>query len=407
MGSAASSRPEWKPLIVCLDPARCAALRSALEDLGISDYAHLLAYPQPESALSLAARHQANIVFLDVGSNPDSAMELLGLLAGTRPVVALNSGPDAENVLRCLRRGAAEFVSDPITAGQVSEVLQHLERSREGTGERKLGSVYTLVPGKPGSGASTLAAYLALEIARRKPGRVLLADFDLLAGTIGFLLKVRSDFHVEHAAEDSKRMDEDLWRKLVTPCHGVDVLPAPESPSRENVAPEAAEEILSFTREHYDTIILDTPGAGSPVTLPLARLADAVLVATTGDMPALYASARSVVRLEASGLPRGRVRAVVNRHSRAVGLSRRDLAAALRLEAAAVLAEDRAAVQLALLEGRAVPWDSRLGRGIAALACSLENRDEPPRPRASLLSLLRPRWRKTHSTSGQKNPELG
>jgi len=392
MSSSSSNRPAWKPLIVCPDPGLCAAVRTALEELGYRDYAHLLQYPRPETAGSLVERHQANVVFLDVGSNPETALQLLGMLSGARPMVALNSGHDAEAILRCLRRGAAEFVSDPVTAGQVQEVLERLARSRSSTEPLKLAAVYAVVPGKPGSGASTLAVHLALEFGRRSSGRVLLADFDLLAGTVGFLLKIKSDFHIENAAEDIRRMDQDLWQKLVTRCHGVDVLPAPETPSRADLAPAEAEAILAFCRERYDVMILDTAGAALPATLAVALAADVVLLATTSDMPALYAAARSMARLEAGGLARNRVQAVVNRR-RAGGLSEPDLAAALRLDISALLPEDGLPLERALLEGRGAPLDSPFGRGVASLVRRLRGGDEPPPRRPSLLGLLLPHRR--------------
>jgi len=221
---------------------------------------------------------------------------------------------------------------------------------------------------------------------------VLLADFDLLAGTVGFLLKIRSDFHIENAAEDARRLDQDLWQRLVTRCHGVDVLPAPETPSRADLAPEEAEEILAFCRERYDTVILDTAGAASPVTLAIALAADVVLLATTADMPALYAAARAMARLEAGGLSRNRVQAVVNRR-RAGGLSPQDVAAALRLDVAALLAEDGSTLERALLEGRGAPPDSPFGRGVASLVRHLRGGDDPPPRRPSLFGLFLPHRR--------------
>ena len=43
---------------------------------------------------------------------------------------------------------------------------------------------------KPGSGASTLAMQTAYALRRASGKRVLLADFDLMAGSLGFYLKL-------------------------------------------------------------------------------------------------------------------------------------------------------------------------------------------------------------------------
>jgi hypothetical protein len=98
---------------------------------------------------------------------------------------------------------------------------------------------------------------------------VLLVDADDLAVSGRFLLRLKSDFHLDDA-RDCIRLDEDYWRHLVVAAQGIDVLTAPEQP----VSPvlldwPAAVQLGCFWREHHDAVVLDTPGVHNPaVTLP-------------------------------------------------------------------------------------------------------------------------------------------
>ncbi len=56
--------------------------------------------------------------------------------------------------------------------------------------DRQPGSLVAFTSAKPGSGASTLAAQTAFALRRTTSQRVLLADFDLMGGIIGFYLKL-------------------------------------------------------------------------------------------------------------------------------------------------------------------------------------------------------------------------
>jgi hypothetical protein len=60
--------------------------------------------------------------------------------------------------------------------------------------------------------------------------KVLLADLDPLIGTVAFLLKRNSNYSFIHALTSASRLDETLWRGMVTSCRGVDVLLSPETP---------------------------------------------------------------------------------------------------------------------------------------------------------------------------------
>jgi pilus assembly protein CpaE len=385
--STQAMRNQWKLLIVCPHPAMSRQIRATAGDLGL-EVCLVSDYPLPGTLAAQVAQQECNICFLDVASNQEQGLQLIAEAAPVVPVVALNPQNDADLILRCLRRGACEFLAD-VSREQLTGVLERLGLLRTPMEQAKPATVYCVVPGKGGCGASTLATHLAIELRRVGGGGVLLVDADCLMASISFLLKLKSLFHLGDAVRDCLRLDGDLWGRLVTKCHGIDVLTAPESPgTRINMDRPAAVELICFWREHYAAVILDVPGAYGP-GCDLASLSDEVLLVTTNELAALHGTKRSIENLEQSGVARGRMKLLVTRYTPSTGLKRDDVETALKMTPYALLGNDYAAVQDAILEGKPVAAGSQFGRSINALAERLLGKEKSAkkRPLFGLLSV--------------------
>src|SRR5581483_12497789 len=118
------------------------------------------------------------LCIVDVSSGQEQALEVIGDAARLMPVVAWNTNNDAGLILRCLRRGAREFLAEA-SAGQLTVLLNGLSDARTAAPARKTGKLYCVLPGKPGCGASTLAVHLAVQM-HADAEKVLLVDTDPL-----------------------------------------------------------------------------------------------------------------------------------------------------------------------------------------------------------------------------------
>ena len=384
---APSTQQIWKPLIVCPNRDISSRVRMAFTELGIEAVTNLPEYPRMGSLAGLTAETGCNICFLDVASNVEHALLLIAEAAPAIPVVALNTRKDGDLILRCLHRGAGEFLAEP-TAQQMRLALDRLGRSRGPVAAPKPSTVYAVVPGKPGCGATTLATHLAIELKRAGASRVLLVDTDVVGGTIAFLLKVKADFHLGDAVRDRQRMDTDLWARLTVPYHGVDVLLAPDNPAAIVEMDRAvAADLVRFWQAQYEAIVVDTAGA-QPGAVEFIRLADQILLVATNELVALHATRRSVDYLEKNAIDRRRLRLVVNRYSPATGLKREEVESALKLEPYVLLANEYEIVQQAVLEGKPVGPGTRFERGLRSLAVRLTGKEAPAVKKPAWLGLL-------------------
>jgi pilus assembly protein CpaE len=378
----------WKPLVVSPAPERLSAMRSALVELGLSGV-QTDEYPDAGTVAALAARHNCNICFLDIAPEPGRALPLIAETSTALPVVAIHPAQDADLILRALRSGAGEFLSE-VSAEQIRTVLDRMAQNHTAGPAQQAGKLWCVVPGKSGCGASTLAAHIALERHALGEARVLLIDTDPLVASIGFLLNLKSEFHFGDVLRDARRMDDDLWRRLTVTAGGVDVLAAPENPAvRCDAAPDLAPELAAFLRQRYDTIVVDTSDACAAVSTGFATVADDVLLVTTRELAVLHATRRTITYLEQTVRDRNRLRLVVNRYTAVTHLSRDDMRQALDMEAFATLSNDYDVLQRALVEGRPAPAGSRYRASVAALCRQLIGKPPAAREKWAWLRSLR------------------
>ena len=92
------------------------------------------------------------------------------------------------------------------------------------------GHVIAFSSAKPGSGASTLATQTAFALRRLTGQRILLADFDLTGGTIGFYLKLSHNYSLVDALQHAEHLDPTLWSSLAVSHGGLDILPRRRRP---------------------------------------------------------------------------------------------------------------------------------------------------------------------------------
>jgi pilus assembly protein CpaE len=325
-------------------------------------------YPSPRDIGAALGGPSPQLVFLDLASDPERALQLLAemvRLGSPVQVLALLPGNDPDLMLRCLRAGAADFLLEPFTAEQLDTVLAKIARMQPAAeAGADAARIIAVMPAKGASGATTIACNLAFYWKRMGANRVLLADLDPLTGTLSFLLKIKSVFSFLDALQRAHELDADLWRAMVTTVNGVDVLLAPELITDNPPELNDPSPILEYARRAYDVIILDAGNVYGDWNLNQARAAQEVLLITTNELPSLQAAQRALSYMDANRVGRWKIRLLVNRYQREVGLSREVIGTALHTEVFDAIPSDYEAVQKALMEGKPVPANSAFGKSL-------------------------------------------
>ncbi|HTC86887.1 MAG TPA: AAA family ATPase [Bryobacteraceae bacterium] len=330
-----------------------------------------------------------NLCLLEIGEPREPGLALIPdllRLDAKLPIIVVLPSNDPELVLRSLRQGASDFLIPPFTSEQVEGALQKIARLQPNRAANT-GKVYCIMPAKGGCGASTIASNLAYQM-KRGDKRILLADLDPLAGTLSFLLKIKSSYSFMDALARSHDIDGDLWKSIVTSRQGVDVLLSPEVMTEGMSELKDATGIIEYARGIYDLVVLDAGGVYGDWNLSQAQAADEILLVTTNELTALQAVQRSLSYLDANNVGRYKLRLIVNRYDRHTGLSKDVIGTALHTDIFHIMPSDYEAIQKSLMEGKQLGPATSFGKSVVGLVDRLAGSSEAPNKKNSSLSGL-------------------
>ena len=364
---------------IMIAPDRTLATQFIASSAGLGVFQLLLelkSYPSAQTLDIRVRQLQPEVVLVDVSSDLETAVEIISGVCRSHPditVVALDRQSGSDTILRVLRAGAGEFLYAPFDPANTSEAVTRLLRLRkpDPVSERELGKVCVFSSVKPGSGASTLATQCAFALRRGTGQRVLLADLDLMGGTIGFYLKLDHGFSVVDALDQSDGLSASFWTSMVASHDGMDILPAPLVPWDGNIEMSRLQTVIDFARTMYDWIVFDLPVIFQRTSLMAVPQADRTFLVSTSELPSLHLARRSVMMLEQLGFPKDRFHIVVNRLNKHDGITKADMEKLFNCPVYASFPNDYFSLHRVVTLGQPLTGESSLGRSIESLAGQL------------------------------------
>jgi pilus assembly protein CpaE len=266
--------------------------------------------------------------------------------------------------------GATEFLYAPFDAQIQTEAITRLRRLLQpGPAEDiQPGSLVVFTSVKPGSGASTLAAQTAFALRRTTSQRVLLADFDLMGGIIGFYLKLTNTKSLVDALQFADYPSDTPWPPLVATSDGVDILPAPETPYTGPIDAARLHAVLEHARMNYDWIVIDLPVVFQRLSLMTISESDHAFLVSTSELPSLHLARKAVNLLDQLGFPKERFQIMVNRINRRDEIGGSDIEKLFNCSVNSRIPNDYFSLHRAVTLGQPVDGHCELGKAIEGLA---------------------------------------
>jgi pilus assembly protein CpaE len=266
----------------------------------------------------------------------DESLELARKLHEQYPSVSvvLASMVDSSTLYReAMRAGVTDVLPYRAEDAEIRDVLdrataetlrsRQYEETEEGP---SLGRTIATFATKGGCGKSFIATNLATMLAERYPGEVVLVDLDLQAGDASLMLQLVPELSLTDAAEYGEGLDDEALRSLLTPAGDLQVLAAPSHPVHaEEVTPETVVRVVELLRTMFRWIVIDGPPSFTEQMLAAIDLLDTVVVVSSLDVPSIKNLKLSVETLKDLGVPRERMKIVLNRADSKVGLGVREV----------------------------------------------------------------------------------
>ena len=302
-------------------------------------------------------------------------------------VVALADAHDGLALQEAVLAGAAALVATPFVDSQLWDTVARALTSgaRPAVGQpadqpaagqpaaQHAGIVLSVYAPKSGSGASVIAANLAVILQSRASRGAVLMEIGDGAGSQALLLNLRSERTLGHLLARFDPEDPDLLKEVLTAnSSGLQILLSPTSQSV-RIPADMLEEIIDLLRKLFDFVVVDLHASSTPTILATIRKSNAALVVIVPEMTALSHGRQFVEMIEAN-LPNVALNMILNRSTLASGVPIEAIRKHLKLQIAGELPDDQLLVTTRV--NRGVPFvishpRSPIARAVQKMAQSL------------------------------------
>lgn len=328
-----------------------------------------------------------DVVIVELDSDPEHALDLVEniCVASSITVMIYSARSDSAMLVRCMRAGAREFITLPITEGAMDEALVRamVRRPAVRPSKKKDGKLLVFIGAKGGSGTTTIASNFAVAVAQESGASTLLIDLNLPIGDAALGLGLRSQFSTANALENAARLDSNFLLKLLVKHNcGLSVLAAPDLYTRVQATAEAVEKLLAVARQSFSTVIVDASSFG-PGDKALIDMATTVYLVTQVSVSELRNSNRLIAEfLTAYGR---KPEIVLNRFTpRSLGIGDKEIEKALNQQPRWKIPSDYGTALRAQNTANALALEdssiSRVIRQMARTACGLSENAGKKKP---------------------------
>ncbi|MDX1947677.1 MAG: response regulator [Pirellulaceae bacterium] len=261
-----------------------------------------------------------DIGVVSIDSNPEKGLALIDRVREIAPdcaILVVSSSNDGQVILRAMRAGAKEFLTQPIKMEDLVAALDRISGAKFGTGSggNRACHVVAVCGATGGVGSTSLAINLGCVLASDQKNSVVLVDLDLSLGDADVFLDTIPDYTLVDVAQNISRLDFALLKRSLTKhASGLYLLPRPvQLQDTSLVTPEDLTRVLGLLKASFSHLILDLSKGYTPLDMVALKSAKDILLVTQLDLPCL----RNVVRLmmsfnEVEGL-KDKVKIIVNR----------------------------------------------------------------------------------------------
>lgn len=319
--------------------------------------------PLPESPAQLFQQlgggEIPEVVVIDERSGTEAALALASRLDVECPGIAvvLVSDRVAELGLAAMRAGVSDIVP---TESEEDEIRGALDRAIRVTRQRapagdgndagagpqsRRGQVISVVSPKGGVGKTTVAANLAVGLARSAPHSTVLVDLDLQFGDVSNALNLTPEHTIVDVVQGAAARDSMVLKTFLTQHDtGLTVVCGPNSPAEADlVGVSELTHLLQTLAAEFRYVVIDTAPAMTDHTLAALDMTDDLILVTSMDVPGVRGLRKELDILRDLGMGFDRRHVVVNFADAHSGLTRADVEATIGTGVDLVLPRSRAA----------------------------------------------------------------
>lgn len=356
--------------------------------------------PTYQGAARRVAELAPDVLVVDVDVDAIQAVGLIQTIVQNNPGVAVLPASrvrDSSIILGAVRAGAREFLTLPCEADELKDTLNRLFHRRtdaQAPAPDRGPQVIAVTGAAGGIGCTTVAVNVATTLAKTSSQEIVLADFDLMLGSLDACLDIIPDQTLQGVVQNIDRLDLTLLKRSMTRhASGLYVLPHPVAmEDAAKIDPESLRRVLVLLKAAFPTVIVDTSKGLQSSDFVAFEMADVILVVLQLDLTCLRNTARLLQLFQQFEGFSERVKLVVSRSgSHETEISLKKAEETLKMSVSWQVPNATKAVHAARAKG--VPIDavapgSRVHQAVLEIAKGLKPppADEAAKPRRGLFA---------------------
>jgi pilus assembly protein CpaE len=325
-------------------------ISSALAGLDSSTTREFDRYPGIDDLGKLIELNYA-VIIIELDSDSEHALDLVENICrdSATTVMVYSEQVYPEMLVRCMRAGAREFLTSPLTPNAIAEAMVRaaVRRPAARVPKKVDGKIFIFAGAKGGAGVTTIASNFAVALAKESSAPTVLIDLNVPLGDAALDLGINAEYSVANALENVSRLDFNFLSRLLTKHQsGLSVLAGPDQYTEVEVTGEAVHKLLSIARQNYSYVVVDAGSRFGGTAKALFQEGATVYLITQVGISELRNSNRLISELlKDSG---ARIQVVLNRFApRIMLIDEDDINKALTMPASWKIPSDYNAVRSA------------------------------------------------------------
>ncbi len=291
------------------------------------------------SAVEMAGRLMPDIVLIysDMQQMDGyEACEKITEICRNTSVIIMAREIGAEQVRKAMVSGAKDYLTLPLDINGLISTIRITYKRRikydntrieDVQNDKKTGHLIGIFSTKGGVGKTTIALNLAVDLAQKTNKKIALVDLDLQFGDVALMANIEPERTLADIMEETASVDPSVINSLLTEyMPNLMILASPLSPEySEYISGEMIREILSFLRQAYDYVIIDTASNFSDSTLAALDAADEILMVAAMDIVSVKNVKIGLEIMKSLEYADEKVKILVNMADSKLGISYADL----------------------------------------------------------------------------------
>jgi pilus assembly protein CpaE len=300
------------------DPTSSAQLVASLQQTGA--VRSIKQWPIPAEKLPDSGETLPDVVFLDLGRDPDPYFTFGSMLRRMRPgmkIVACSAASPNNHqlLLEAMRAGVQDFLPKPVSTDSLKDMLARFAQELEIKDVASLDRLIVVMGAKGGVGATTVAVNLGVQLATYARKSVALLDFARPLGNVHLLLDLHPRFGVRDAVDNMDRLDSHFFAGLLTKHKSnLEILGGATQPEEWQTIPiPPLERVVNVAQNSFDMVLMDMGSQFSSEWSTILRMARMILLVSEANVPSLWTLERRLLALKGFGINPDRTRIIINR----------------------------------------------------------------------------------------------